>query len=73
MIVSRKAIQRRVAELGRLIRSHYGEEAVVLLVVLKGASAFAHDLGREIGRCCPARSLSEHQVTSQVQRHSPCR
>lgn len=48
IVLSEDDIQRRIAELGEEISHDYGEESVLLIAVLRGASLFVADLARAI-------------------------
>ncbi len=47
-LISPLDIEKRVAELGREISDHYGDEPVVIIGVLKGAFVFMADLVRRL-------------------------
>ncbi|MBS3956505.1 MAG: hypoxanthine phosphoribosyltransferase [Clostridiales bacterium] len=48
IVLTEEQIQRRVAELGERISVDYGDEAVLLIAVLRGATLFIADLARRI-------------------------
>lgn len=47
-LISRKAIEARVAELASEVASHHGDGPLLMVVVLKGAAMFACDLMRKL-------------------------
>lgn len=49
VMISEEEIQRRVAELGKEIRAHYGDAAITCIGVMKGSFLFMADLVRAIG------------------------
>lgn len=62
-------IRRRVVELGRQLRSEYGDKGLTLICVLKGSLLFAADLCRAIPgdvrlETISARSYGDGQVSS---------
>jgi hypoxanthine phosphoribosyltransferase len=48
IVLTEDDIQRRVAELGEEISRDYGDESILLIAVLRGASLFVADLARAI-------------------------
>lgn len=48
VLFSKEQLEKRVAELGQLISSDYGDEEIVALCVLKGATPFYADIVRHI-------------------------
>lgn len=49
VMISEEDIQRRVRELGREIRAHYGDAQITCIGVMKGSFLFMADLVRAIG------------------------
>ncbi len=49
VLINEEALQERIATLGREIRSHYGDEPITCIGVLKGSFIFLADLVRVIG------------------------
>ncbi len=47
-LISREQIRKRIEELGREIKEHYGDKKITCLVILKGSFIFASDLVRAI-------------------------
>jgi hypoxanthine phosphoribosyltransferase len=71
MLISRDAIQARVAELGRQIALDYRDHELVLVCVLKGSFMFCADLARAIDlpvaiEFLGLKSYGDSQVTSGV-------
>jgi hypoxanthine phosphoribosyltransferase len=48
VVIDEETLRRRVAELGQEISADYGDESVLLVGVLRGASIFLADLARHI-------------------------